>query len=154
MAKYVFPAVFTPEKKGYSINFPDVEGCYTSGNDLADGMEMAQDVLCLMLYCIEERGGVIPKATAIDKVKHKAREIVTLIECDTQFYKLYFENKKVRKSVTLPDWLCRLAEKKDADYSAILQKGLHEYLGLTEKSFFLRREAALDFRAEQMEKAL
>ena len=44
MAKYIYPAIFTPEKDGgYSINFPDLEGCYTYGDDLADGMEMAKD---------------------------------------------------------------------------------------------------------------
>lgn len=46
MAKYVYPAIFTPEEDGkYSINFPDIDGCYTCGDDLADGMNMAQDAL-------------------------------------------------------------------------------------------------------------
>ena len=41
MAKYVFPAVFTPEDiGGYSINFPDLPSCYTQGDDLKDGYKM------------------------------------------------------------------------------------------------------------------
>ena len=47
MAKYVYPAIFTPEPEGYSINFPDLESCYTSAPTLEEGMEMAADVLCL-----------------------------------------------------------------------------------------------------------
>jgi predicted RNase H-like HicB family nuclease len=54
MAKYVYPAIFTKEKDGgYSVCFPDVESCYTDGDDMADALEMAEDVLCLMLYDME-----------------------------------------------------------------------------------------------------
>lgn len=32
MAKYVYPAIFTLEDEGgYSVFFPDLEGCYTCG---------------------------------------------------------------------------------------------------------------------------
>lgn len=29
MAKYIYPAVFTPEGNGYFIDFPDFDACYT-----------------------------------------------------------------------------------------------------------------------------
>ena len=39
MAKYVYPAIFTPEGKGlFSVEFPDLEGCYTSGDNLQDAL--------------------------------------------------------------------------------------------------------------------
>ena len=41
MAKYCFPAVFTPEDGGYSVDFPDLEGCYTCGDSLPEALEMA-----------------------------------------------------------------------------------------------------------------
>ena len=36
MAKYVYPAIFTKEKNNaYSVDFPDVENCYTcNGNGI------------------------------------------------------------------------------------------------------------------------
>ena len=37
MAKYAYPAIFTPEKVGWSIRFPDFESCYTSAETLAEG---------------------------------------------------------------------------------------------------------------------
>ena len=56
MAKYVYPAIFTPEEDGsYSIVFPDLEGCYTCGDNLEDGIEMAEDALALVLYGYEKR---------------------------------------------------------------------------------------------------
>ena len=55
MAKYIYPAIFTKEDEGgYSIKFPDLEGCYTQGEDIQDGLEMANDVLCFTLYDLEE----------------------------------------------------------------------------------------------------
>lgn len=131
MAKYVFPAIFTPEKKGgYSIAFPDVECCYTQGKDMADGIEMAQDALCLMLYDMEESGKKIPAPSDIKSVKCGADDIVTMIYCDTLEYRIYFDNKAVKKTLTVPSWLNTMAERKGANFSAILQNGLKEFCGI------------------------
>lgn len=54
MAKYVYPAIFeTGENGGYSVFFPDLEGCYTCGDDLKDALFMAEDVLAFVLYDYE-----------------------------------------------------------------------------------------------------
>lgn len=60
MAKYAYPAIFTQEESGYSVKFPDIDGCFTSGETLPEAMEMAEDALCLMLYDHEEDGEEIP----------------------------------------------------------------------------------------------
>ena len=61
---YVYPAVFTAlEDGGYEVVFPDLEGCYTFGDDLQDAIEMAEDVLALTLYDYESDKAVIPKAS-------------------------------------------------------------------------------------------
>ena len=62
MAKYAYPAVFTLEENGsYSINFPDLEGCYTCADSLEEGIKMAEDVLALILYGYETDAREIPK---------------------------------------------------------------------------------------------
>lgn len=54
MNKYAYPAVFTPENNGaYSVNFPDFDGCYTCGDDLADAIYMAQDILAYTIYDLQ-----------------------------------------------------------------------------------------------------
>ena len=51
---YIYPAVFTKEDDGgYSVVFPDLEGCYTCGDDFPDAMKMAQDVLPFTLVYYE-----------------------------------------------------------------------------------------------------
>ena len=70
MAKYAYPAIFTPEENGtYSIVFPDLEGCYTCGDNLEDGIEMAEDVLALVLYGYEKDGKPIPLPSNRDDLK-------------------------------------------------------------------------------------
>ncbi len=55
--KYVYPAVFTPEDNGqFSVNFPDLESCYTCGDDLGDALYMAEDVLAMTLVSYEDKG--------------------------------------------------------------------------------------------------
>ena len=128
MARYVYPAVFTPEEKGgFSINFPDIT-CYTQGANMADAIEMAEDALCLTLYDMEERGEEIPKPTDIKAVKCGADEFVTLISCDTIEYRVYFDNKAVKKTLTIPNWLNVMAERQGINFSAVLQNALKEQL--------------------------
>lgn len=87
--KYVYPAIFYPEENNmYSVDFPDIEGCYTGGSSLIDAMEMAKDALAMMLCYIEKDNGIIPPATPIKKIKTDGNSFVTLILCDTTDYPL------------------------------------------------------------------
>lgn len=50
--KYYYPAIFSPKGsglEGYTLEFPDIPGCLTMGDDINDCMWMAQDALGLML---------------------------------------------------------------------------------------------------------
>lgn len=128
MAKYVYPAVFTPEEEGYSINFPDMENCFTSAETLEEGMEMANDVLCLTLYGLEQDGKPIPAASAVNNVEHGPKEFVTLVSCDTIAYRRFFDNKAVKKTLSIPSWLNDMAERQGVNFSATLQTALRREL--------------------------
>jgi len=46
---------YTKEDDGkYSVLFPDIENCFTGGDDMADAIDMAEDALRLMLYDMEQ----------------------------------------------------------------------------------------------------
>lgn len=131
MAKYVYPAIFMPEDGGsYSIRFPDLENCFTSGESLADGMTMAEDALCLVLYDMEETGAEIPAASDLKEVQAEGNEFVTLISCDTLAYRKFFNNKAVKKTLSIPTWLNTMAERQGINFSMVLQKALQQELGL------------------------
>lgn len=131
MAKYVYPAIFTPEQDGsFTVNFPDLESCYTSAESLADAIVMAEDVLCLMLYDMEEAGKEIPKASDLKMVQTSGNEFATLIRCDTIEYRKFFNNKAVKKTLTIPAWLNTMAERKGINFSMVLQKALQQELNI------------------------
>lgn len=121
--RYVYPAVFTQEGSAYSVVFPDLE-IATSGESLVEAMDMAQDALCLMLYDMEERKAVIPAASDIKGLVCDAGSFSSLIECDTMEYRRYYDNKAVKKTLSIPAWLNTMAEKEDINFSAVLQKAL------------------------------
>ncbi|MDR2878293.1 MAG: type II toxin-antitoxin system HicB family antitoxin [Fusobacteriales bacterium] len=131
MAKYVYPAIFNKEQEGgYSIYFSDIEGCYTQAESITEGIEKASDALCLILYELEKQGEIIPVSTNIKDIETNPDDIVTLIACDTQFYKNYFESKSVKINVTMPLWLKESGEKNHVNFSQILQDGVKKYLHL------------------------
>ena len=100
MAKYVYPAIFKPEENGqFSIRFPDIDGCYTCGDNLADGMEMAQDALSLMLTYLEDEGRDIFGASHINELNLFGNEFATYISCDTAAYRRLMNQTAVTKMV-------------------------------------------------------
>lgn len=131
--KYIYPAVFTKDGDFYIVKFPDIEGCYTQGETLSEAVEMAEDALCLMLYDYEEEGKKIPEPSDIKKIKVSSNDdFVSLVSCDTLEYRKFYDNKAVKKTLTIPSWLNTMSEKDGINFSAVLQNALKKELHITE----------------------
>lgn len=132
MAKYVFPAIFTQEEDGFTINFPDVPNCFTEADDITSAMENAEDVLCMMLYDRERHNNDIPKASTIADIQQHVTsdQFVTLIACDTIEYRKLHENRAIKKTLSIPSWLNEMAEDAGVNFSAILQDALRKKLNI------------------------
>lgn len=130
---YVYPAIFTPESKGkYSIRFPDFENCFTCGDNLEDGMMMAEDALALLIYTnFEEKEQDVPAVSPINKIKLSKNEFVTYIKCDTLKYRRKFGTKSVKKTLSIPEWLNEAAVKENINFSQVLQEALKEKLNVS-----------------------
>lgn len=125
MAKYAYPAVFTKEDNGqYSVKFRDLEGCNTCGDNIEHAIEMAEDALALVLYGYEVDEKEIPIPTDLKDIKINEDEFVNYIKCDTLEYRKMYNNKSVRKNVTLPEWLNEEAESLKLNFSQELQEAL------------------------------
>lgn len=125
MAKYAYPAIFTPEEDGsYSINFPDLEGCYTCGDSLEDGIKMAEDALALVLYGYETDVRTIPVPSAPASLPISRNEFVNYIACDTMEYRKMYNNKAIKKTLTIPEWLNESASSMGLNFSQVLQEAL------------------------------
>lgn len=131
MAKYIYPAVFVTEKEGgYSVYFPDVEGCFTCGDSLEDALVMAKDALSLMLVDIEDEKKSIPEVSDIRKLKLKKNEFATLISADTMVYRQTLNNAAVKKTLSIPAWLNRAAIASGINFSQVLQDALRAQLNM------------------------
>lgn len=125
MAKYAYPAIFTPEEDGsFSVNFPDLEGCYTCGDSLEDGIEMAEDALALVLYGYEKDGRAIPSPSSPTQFTLSEKDFVNYIACDTMTYRRRYNNKAVKKTLTIPEWLNEAASAMELNFSQVLQEAL------------------------------
>ncbi len=126
--KYVYPAVFTPEENGqFTVNFPDLESCYTCGDDLGDALYMAEDVLAMTLVSYENNSTPIP--TPSKKLSLEDGEFQNFIVCDTDNYRKKNMNRAIKKTLTIPEWLNEKALAQGINFSQVLQEALLEKVG-------------------------
>jgi len=131
--KYTYTAILTPEENGlHSVHFPDLQGCYTSGDDISDAIKMAQDVLCLTLYDLEQDKKPIPTASRPRDIQVSGEQFTSVIAVDTETYRRFYENKSIKKTITIPMWLNERAENANINFSGILQEALKSHLQIQE----------------------
>ncbi len=128
--KYAYPAIFTFDKKDnvYYVNFPDLKNCFTDGKTLAEALENGEDVLTLMLCQMEDDGVKIQAPSDVKAIMPKENETVSLVFADTTEYRRINDSKAVKKTLSIPNWLNIMAERKGINFSAVLQKALKEEL--------------------------
>jgi len=129
--KYVYPAVFTPEDGKMLVSVPDLPGCHTFGDDLAEAIEMAVDAAETWLWDAENKKETIPMPSGMEEARtfdDSPDAFVSLIYADTDDYRRQHDSRAVNKTVTLPAWLNYQAEQANAPFSKILQEGLKEFL--------------------------
>lgn len=126
--KEVYPVILVKDDYGYYVEVPDFDSS-TQGTDLANAIEMARDLICLMALTYEEEGKEVPKPNSVNFEK-KENEIVTFVDVDFLEYKKKHSNKMVRKNLTIPYWLNIEAEKVGINFSQVLQTALKDKLNI------------------------
>ena len=128
--KYTYTAVFTQEEEGFNVNFPDFQGCYTCGDDMADAIHMAHDVLCLTLCDLEDDKKPVPSASKQRDIQVTGEQITSVIAVDTGDYRRFCEERVVKKTLTIPGWLNERAEHAGINFSGVLQEAIKERLNI------------------------
>lgn len=134
MSKYLYLAALErdPESEGYTVTFPDLPGCITEGDNLSEALDMAQDALEGFLLVLEDGDEEIPAAsdwnTAIDQVASDSTLVVP-VKADTRIARMRENERAVKKTLTIPNWLDELAKEKDINFSKVLQDSLKELVG-------------------------
>ncbi|WP_156020969.1 type II toxin-antitoxin system HicB family antitoxin [Streptococcus ruminantium] len=119
-----YPAVFHKETTGYWVEFPGFGGG-TRGDDLEEAMYNAREFLGSSIALYIDEGMELPKGSSIENMS-APDGFVTMIQADpTPFIK---NNKAIRKNVTVPEWLTKLADREGLNYSEVLTKALERHL--------------------------
>ena len=122
-----YPAIFTFEDNQYWVEFIDLEGCFSDGKTLAEAMENAKEAMGLYLEDLEE----YPECTTdIKNVKLENNQIISFVTINLEEHKKKYENKSVKKTLSIPAWLNTMAEKENINFSQLLQKALKDTLNL------------------------
>lgn len=124
---FYYPAVFQKEEVGYSVWVPDIQGCVSQGDTFDEAMEYIKDAIGICLDLIVQNGNVPPKATEPNVIELEPDQFVAVVSFDFDEYQKKHGEKSVKKTLTLPAWLNTLSERKNINFSQVLQNALiHE----------------------------
>ena len=125
--KLVYPACMYEEDDGsYSVEVPDLKGCCTQGNTLQEALEMAQDAALGWILTSIEDDEKIPQASKIEDIElenENGFKTLLLLDID-QYTQKYGSKQSVKKTLTIPSWLNKRAEKIGVNFSQTLQDAL------------------------------
>jgi len=126
--KLTYPAIFYEESTtgSYAVVVPDLPGCVSGGDTLADAILMATDAASGWVLDELEDGNPIPSASKPEYLHPDSGGFISMLVLDMESYTEKYGKKAVRKNLTIPAWLNTFAESKDINFSQILQDSLIE----------------------------
>lgn len=126
----VYPAIFTHTFENnteyFEISFIDFE-CNTFGTSINDAFSMAQDAMGSVLVNMK----VLPnKSLNFSNINLEKNQFINYVTIDLNEYRKKNNNKSIKKTLTIPEWLNILAENENINFSQTLQDALKEKLEL------------------------
>lgn len=133
--KYLCVATFREQDNGaYSVKFPSLDGCMTFGSTLEDAYEKALDACAGWILVAKKNNVKIPD------IECQLEFLNSNSSCDKEFNNLFLidllefnkkiNKKAVKKNLTMPAWLCELADERKINYSKVLQSAIKEMLDI------------------------
>ena len=121
----VYPAIFHQEESAVWVEFPDLEGCQSYGDTVEECIIEAQEALGAYVESIIERDMKLPVATDVRNISVQDKNsFVMPIYNELKVYAK--ENKAVKKTLTIPQWLNDRAIRNNINFSEVLQNALIE----------------------------
>lgn len=133
--RYCYVAIFSYDKDGISIEFPDLPGCYPCADkDNTDmALKNAKEALALHIWGMEQDGDEIPQPTTITSLHLEKNQIAVLIDVFMPPVRERINNKFVKKTLSLPAWLAAKADEDGVNCSKVFQNALIDYLNIQKK---------------------
>ena len=135
MLNLTYLAVLEPGEDGsYSSSFPDLPGCFSYGDNLAEAQRMAEEAASLHVYGMERDGDEIPTPSLNLSRESTDGNVVRPVTIHPDLYRAKRDNERIKTNITLPAWLKRIAEDQKVNYSRLLETALIDYLQLPKQS--------------------
>lgn len=126
----VYPAIFTKHNDDgeyYVVDFIDLVGCTTDGETLQEAFAMAQNAMGLFL---DSELSFPNPTTDFSKIELEKNQFISYVNIDIDEYRKKYNNKSIKKTLSIPCWLNTMAEKNDINFSQVLQEALKNKLEL------------------------
>ena len=125
--KLTYPACFYKDTNdSYAVVIPDLPGCVSGGDTIADAILMATDAASGWVLDELEDGKSIPTASELKDIILEDDGFVSMLVLDMDFYTEKYGSKAIRKNLTIPAWLNTFAESNHINFSQLLQDSLME----------------------------
>lgn len=117
-----YPAIFHAEENGYWVEFPDLPGCVSEGDGVAEAVAEASSALGGYLCSLMDRDLPIPEPSEIHSLSATGDDFVSIVGADPLAFQK--RTRAVKKTLTIPEWLNDEAEKRHINFSSVLQQAL------------------------------
>jgi len=84
----------------------------------------------LHVFGMEQDNNPIPEPSAIRNINLGENQRTVLVEVYMPPFRAQQENKYIKKTLTIPEWLNILGEKNNINFSQLLQKALKQHLNI------------------------
>ena len=124
----VYPAIFTKmndDGNYYIIDFIDLKNCITEGETIQEAYYMAQDAMGLFL---DELVRFPAPTLDFSNIELKENQFISFVSIDMDYYRKKYNNKSVKKTLSIPSWLDTIAEKENINFSQLLQEAIKNKL--------------------------
>ena len=127
---YSYTAVFSKDDDGWIVEFPDLERCATNADTLDEAIMQANNILEDYMAILEREKMPIPSPTPYEKIEApiKQRIVVSMKNA-----RLRWQNRTVKRTVTLPAWIEQKAIEAGINFSQFLQVALVRQMKLQKK---------------------
>ncbi|WEV39979.1 type II toxin-antitoxin system HicB family antitoxin [Lactobacillus sp. ESL0681] len=126
MKKLIYPVIITEvnDEDGhyFGVSSPNIEGMVTQGKTLEDAVYWAEDAIATML-----EGEEYPKPQDPRTWKLETNESVVYVTVDMEKW-LRSKSPKIRKNVSVPEYLVDLGKKEKINFSQLLTEALENKL--------------------------
>lgn len=119
--KFVYIATFDNDGEYITVNFPDVEGAFTQGENFNEAFKKANEVLGSVLSGMNE----YPVSSTSEEIKRLYPDsMLGIVEVDLEVFRRKYRSNKVRRNISLPEWLNDLANDTKINVSEVTVEAL------------------------------